>query len=575
MFGNMRNTFDRLSRLSISIPRDKLLSWQAEAAPIASTSVQPLPRVIDAQYFENATTQVQTHERCLLWPIVGLPVEVMILIFEYACGYYDPLVSSFEEHKNTVRIDLSRLRMPFTIASTTSSWRTLSLNTPSLWTYIGLPAVDYFELMPTELYEAALARMSRIWHHLLSTQLERSGSAPIDVRIPCFHFCLIGGPEGPSTAASAVHTQALIALAPHVARIRSLWIAPAMHPLRFWQLFAYEVRQAGWKEGGAATLVMPGLEALVIENGTADFANAIAPRDIRLDIHLDAPRLGAAMLQHSFALLLSPTGPGAQIGLARKPLALLELTLWDDIDIGTHLYPLLKECSETLQTLSINLYGAHGSNRFNPSTQLHSTPDQAIFLPYLHEFSLGSQRHPNIIRDLLRLLDTPTLRRAVLIDSTAFCLYDVDQIRSPIDALLEFIHPGVEELDISVSRDVVFEAWTLDIYHARTIKERFTSLGVLRVKDQSLIDHGFLAALGIRAPEETPTETTKFKTLVLESIKMTLGTSDIEYGTQNEDIPKLLEQLKVENHSDEARMSSSRNSRIPAQHVYSGILHWG
>lgn len=91
------------------------------------------------------------------------PDDLLSYVFEHLAVLADAQWQAF----GNGQYNAERARQPFVVASVCSRWRRVALNSPRLWSYIGVPSLDD---------ELVIAQSSRV--HLL---LLRSRAAPVDI----------------------------------------------------------------------------------------------------------------------------------------------------------------------------------------------------------------------------------------------------------------------------------------------------------------------------------------------------------------------------------------------------------
>ena len=229
-----------MSRVPRRPPRDDRFTREERLAcmwPVRYFVRGPIVHVIDGQTIELAPLPdpAAAKQNPLPRGIMNrLGDEVLLYIFQLVLQAtlggisFVPCGPEVLPVPKVVAFNLNRVRAPFLLAGVCRFWRTIALRTASLWTYTAVPPMRYTPTNIPDEWQYFIRRALRLfsirWCKLLAVQLERSGNATLEVRIPRFDTRLLDAtaPRREFT----LHQRAFRILAPHLARIRLLHMAP-------------------------------------------------------------------------------------------------------------------------------------------------------------------------------------------------------------------------------------------------------------------------------------------------------------------------------------------------------------
>ena len=408
----------------------------------------PIVRVIDGHYTDLAPLPDPAAEKQSPPPrgiTDRLGDELLLRIFrivlratldDFSFVPHDPEALPVPE---VVSFNLDRVRAPFMLAGVCRFWRTLALRTGSLWTYIAVPPMRYTPTNMPEEWQYFIRRALRLfsirWCKLLSLQLERSGNASLEVRVPHFDTCLLSVSMTPREF--TLHQRAFRILAPHLTKVRLLHMAPyGGRVADVWRLLGCRPTQ-----GGGMEVQAPMLHTIFIQVEDTDTS------ELGQVVQIAAPNLRICVMPNieDLRLELSPGG------------------LRNIVVLHAH-------CRFVCDVIT----GA-------------ADPSQSSFvvaeLQSLAVSSFTWRRDLSILVDTLRRADLPRLRSARIDDLNNSPTTPV------ISTFIESLRPNARSLE---RLEIHLPSGTLTMEHAQLITSRLLFLKTVTILSGTTIEGAFL-----------------------------------------------------------------------------------
>ncbi|KAH7097690.1 hypothetical protein BKA62DRAFT_833071 [Auriculariales sp. MPI-PUGE-AT-0066] len=388
--------------------------------------------------FSNATLQILT-SGCVNWQRV--PNDIMASIFH---RYLDDAAKPVQYRRHTPRegLNIRRLRAPFVLAMVCRAWRYAALDTPLLWTFMGVPAFKAWpqsdKIGPAQ--SNAMLRLTNRWLYLASVIFERSRNAPLDVYILQFFAhdpdeCGLGLYRGAARkGAYGLHAKFLALLGGHAHRIRSIYMCPEVDPVAVWERLGARGQDYLGEGDPIGTsqwdVHLPQLQILQVRRRLALPKDLLDSRMSRMMLH--APRLESMHLEGAPQLLPAPgTSP-------------LRLEIIDNAQIMVKwLWPRVEACATSLVHLHVYIQDNRPPGREidGPDTNAAAIIVLASLKSFILEYSM--KRDPELVSLVMHRLQMPSLRTAamVTVDSQIGCL----------ELFLQNIQPDIRSLEIKRS----------------------------------------------------------------------------------------------------------------------------
>ena len=330
--------------------------------------------------------------------IIRLPEDVLLLIFETYLEACLDRGATIDPPSALVQLNFLRLHAPFLLSAICHNWRALVMNTPYLWSYIGVIAIK------TDIYRGSrvaskreLNEMGSIANHaitMIHLLLDRSREAPLHVVMPRLWTPFLNSTELSSYEAAADLTRrAFTMLGAHKDRWQTweIGIFGALRPA-WWRLALPDRLDTDLNH---SIIRLPNLERWTLDH-QYDYAN-LDPSDEQLTNpgaklvvapRLQVMRTGAG--ESMEVLCSSLMGPANKSNIVRDPTVLTEAVRPTLRRLATRsqntteqqlLMSLLRAVSLRLEVL--DLYLKREDSAFAPPT-LHSIVRTSSLASILH-----------------------------------------------------------------------------------------------------------------------------------------------------------------------------------------------